>query len=190
MRIRIAEDLGLIEPGWQPIWIVDFPLVEFDSDNQRWHSLHHPFTAPKEEHVDLLGEDPGAILSRAYDLVLNGVEIGGGSIRNHRLDIQRRIFEVLGLSQESIEAKFGFLLNALTSGAPPHGGIAFGLDRISALLSGESSIRDVIAFPKTQRAYCPVTDAPNEISSEQLSELELRIKSTAAIMSQVPGKGG
>ena len=190
LRIRIAEDLGLIEPGWQPIWIVDFPLVEFDSDNQRWHSLHHPFTAPKEEHVDLLGEDPGAILSRAYDLVLNGVEIGGGSIRNHRLDIQRRIFEVLGLSQESIEAKFGFLLNALTSGAPPHGGIAFGLDRISALLSGESSIRDVIAFPKTQRAYCPVTDAPNEISSEQLNELELRIKSTAAIMSQVPGKGG
>ena len=154
---------------------------------RRWQALHHPFTAPKPAHVDRIEDDPGSVLSRAYDLVLNGVEIGGGSIRNHQLDIQRRVFKMLGLSEQSIEEKFGFLLTALACGAPPHGGIAFGIDRIAALLSGESSIRDVIAFPKTQRAYCPLTDAPNAIAQEQLDELELRIKPTAAVMNKPSG---
>ena len=179
LRNRIGADFEMIEEGWRPVWILDFPLVEYDADAGRWQALHHPFTAPKEDAFDLIEEDPGAVLSRAYDLVLNGVEIGGGSIRNHRFDIQHRIFRMLGLSDESINEKFGFLLTALTSGAPPHGGIAFGIDRIAALLAGETSIRDVIAFPKTQRAYCPLTDAPNAIAQDQLDELELRIKPTA-----------
>ena len=179
LRNRIGADFEIIEEGWRPVWILDFPLVEYDAEAGRWQALHHPFTAPKEDAFDLIEEDPGAVLSRAYDLVLNGVEIGGGSIRNHRFDIQHRIFRMLGLSDESINEKFGFLLTALTSGAPPHGGIAFGIDRIAALLAGETSIRDVIAFPKTQRAYCPLTDAPNAIAQDQLDELELRIKPTA-----------
>ena len=188
LRNQIGADLGLVEEGWKPVWIIDFPLVEYDAQMRRWQALHHPFTAPKQAHVDRIEEDPGSVLSRAYDLVLNGVEIGGGSIRNHQLDIQRRVFKMLGLSEQSIEEKFGFLLTALACGAPPHGGIAFGIDRIAALLSGESSIRDVIAFPKTQRAYCPLTDAPNAIAQEQLDELELRIKPTAAVMNKPSGE--
>ena len=187
LRNQIGADLGLVEEGWKPVWIIDFPLVEYDAQMRRWQALHHPFTAPKPAHVDRIEDDPGSVLSRAYDLVLNGVEIGGGSIRNHQLDIQRRVFKMLGLSEQSIEEKFGFLLTALACGAPPHGGIAFGIDRIAALLSGESSIRDVIAFPKTQRAYCPLTDAPNAIAQEQLDELELRIKPTAAVMNKPSG---
>ena len=186
LRVRLGEDMGLLQPGWQPVWVVDFPLVEFDAKENRWQSLHHPFTSPREEHFDWIEDNPGSVLSRAYDLVLNGVEIGGGSIRNHRLDLQRRIFRILGLSDESIDAKFGFLLEALKCGAPPHGGIAFGLDRIAALICNEDSIRDVIAFPKTQRAHCPLTDAPNEIDEAQLGELELRIRSTAAIFQDTP----
>ncbi len=182
LRNRIAADLGLIEDGWKPVWVVDFPLVEFDAQTRRWQALHHPFTAPKESSVTALEDDPESVLSRAYDLVMNGVEIGGGSIRNHRIDVQRRVFATLGLSDEDIEEKFGFLLTALACGAPPHGGIAFGIDRIAALLAGEVSIRDVIAFPKTQRAHCPLTDAPNAIAQDQLDELELRIKPTAATM--------
>lgn len=188
LRSHIGAELGLIEEGWKPVWIIDFPLVEYDAQMRRWQALHHPFTAPKQAHVDRIEDDPGSVLSRAYDLVLNGVEIGGGSIRNHQLDIQRRVFKMLGLSEQSIEEKFGFLLTALACGAPPHGGIAFGIDRIAALLSGESSIRDVIAFPKTQRAYCPLTDAPNAIAQEQLDELELRIKPTAAVMNKPSGE--
>ncbi len=182
LRNQLGADLGLVEEGWQPVWVVDFPLVEYDQESNRWQALHHPFTAPKEDALDEIQSDPGSVLSRAYDLVLNGVEIGGGSIRNHRLDVQRQIFRMLGLSEDSIDEKFGFLLTALSCGAPPHGGIAFGIDRIAALLAGESSIRDVIAFPKTQRAYCPLTDAPNAIATEQLNELELRVKTTASIM--------
>ncbi len=181
LRTRIAEDLGLIKEGWRPVWIVDFPLVDFDREQQRWQSLHHPFTAPKDSDIALLEESPGETLSKAYDLVLNGVEIGGGSIRNHKIDVQRRVFKLLGHFDDEIEEKFGFLLAALRSGAPPHGGVAFGIDRIVALLAGEHSIRDVIAFPKTQRAHCPLTEAPNTIDDGQLAELDLRIKSSASI---------
>ena len=184
LRVKIAGDLNQIESGWRPLWVVDFPLVEFDETDRRWYSVHHPFTAPKQSHVSDINESPESVLSRAYDLVLNGVEVGGGSIRNHSMETQNKIFSLLGLSAEEIDAKFGFLLNALRCGAPPHGGIAFGIDRIAALLSGEDSIREVIAFPKTQRAYCPLTNAPNEISTDQLDELELRLKPTAAIMNQ------
>ena len=182
LRCEIGRDLNMVKDGWFPLWVVDFPLVEFDKIGKRWQSVHHPFTAPRDESIESLEDDPSSILSKAYDLVLNGVEIGGGSIRNHRLDIQHRIFKILGLSDNEVEEKFGFLLGALASGAPPHGGIAFGIDRIVALLSNESSIRDVIAFPKTQRAMCPLTDAPNAVSMEQLDELALRVKPTAAIM--------
>ena len=184
LRVKIAGDLNQVESGWRPLWVVDFPLVEFDETDKRWYSVHHPFTAPKQSHVSDINESPESVLSRAYDLVLNGVEVGGGSIRNHSMETQNKIFSLLGLSAEEIDAKFGFLLNALRCGAPPHGGIAFGIDRIAALLSGEDSIREVIAFPKTQRAYCPLTNAPNEISTDQLDELELRLKPTAAIMNQ------
>lgn len=180
LRERLGRDLNLLADGFHPVWVVDFPLVEFDDNEKRWQALHHPFTSPRPEHLDLLDSDPAQVLSRAYDLVINGVEVGGGSIRNHRDDWQQKVFDLLGLSEDEIRSKFGFLLQALKSGAPPHGGIAFGLDRIAAMLCGEESIRDVIAFPKTQRAYCPLTEAPNEVGDRQLNELELRVKSTAA----------
>ena len=180
LRERLGRDLNLLADGFHPVWVVDFPLVEFDDNEKRWQALHHPFTSPRPEHLDLLDSDPAQVLSRAYDLVINGVEVGGGSIRNHLEDWQQKVFDLLGLSEDEIRSKFGFLLQALKSGAPPHGGIAFGLDRIAAMLCGEESIRDVIAFPKTQRAYCPLTEAPNEVGDRQLNELELRVKSTAA----------
>ncbi len=179
LRDKVGEDLGLLEEGWKLAWIVDFPLLEYDDAEKRWHATHHPFTSPNLEHADKLASDPSSVNSRAYDLVLNGVEIGGGSIRNHRADIQKKVFDALNLGDDEIQAKFGFLLEALQTGAPPHGGIAFGIDRIAALLAGEESIRDVIAFPKTQRAYCALTQAPNEISPSQLNELALRLKPSA-----------
>jgi aspartyl-tRNA synthetase len=179
LRIRLGHDLGLVEEGWRPVWVVDFPMFEMDDGNGRWQSLHHPFTAPRDDHVDLLAENPGAAMSRAYDLVLNGTELGGGSIRIHRPDIQRSVFDALGIEEAEAEEKFGFLLDALRFGAPPHGGIAFGIDRIVAMMSGVESIRDVIAFPKTQRASCLLTDAPGNVDNLQLRDLHIRLRKLA-----------
>jgi aspartyl-tRNA synthetase len=176
LRVRLGQDLGLMEPTWRPLWVVDFPMFEHDPASGRWVALHHPFTAPKEDQLDLLETDPGACLSRAYDMVLNGTEIGGGSIRIHREPVQRRVFKLLNISDSQAEDRFGFLLKALKLGAPPHGGIAFGLDRLVMLMTGAGSIRDVMAFPKTQTAACLLTDAPSPVDEAQLNELALRIR--------------
>lgn len=176
LRVKLAEDRGLMEDEWRPLWVVDFPMFEKDDKSNRWNSLHHPFTAPKAEHVDLLESDPGACLSRAYDMVLNGTELGGGSIRIHSQDIQEKVFTLLGIGEEEAQEKFGFLLDALRFGCPPHGGLAFGLDRLVMLMAGADSIRDVMAFPKTQTAGCLLTSAPSDVSQEQLRELSLRIR--------------
>ena len=175
LRLELARRLGLIEPGsFSFLWVTDFPLLEYDDEARRYTAVHHPFTAPREDQLDLLATDPGAVKSRAYDLVLNGSEIGGGSIRIHNPAMQQQIFKALGIDAEEAREKFGFLLRALELGAPPHGGIAFGVDRLMMLLTGSSSIRDVIAFPKTQKATCPLTDAPSPVARKQLTELHLR----------------
>ncbi|MBK1704444.1 aspartate--tRNA ligase [Halochromatium glycolicum] len=176
LRVRLGHDRGLISDDWQPLWVVDFPMFEKEPHTGRWTALHHPFTAPKEEQLDQLEEAPGECLSRAYDLVLNGTELGGGSIRIHREEVQRRIFRLLKITDEEANDRFGFLLNALKYGCPPHGGIAFGLDRLVMLMTGSHSIRDVMAFPKTQTASCLLTDAPSSVDEAQLKELALRIK--------------
>ncbi len=176
LRLKLGEEHGLVRAGWRPLWIVDFPLFEYDAEARRWVSLHHPFTAPREEDAERVDIDPANVRARAYDLVLNGEEIGGGSIRIHRADLQRRVFGVLGIDEAEAHRKFGFLLEALKYGAPPHGGIAFGLDRIVALMAGCDSIRDVIAFPKTQKAACLLTEAPSPVSEEQLRELHIRLR--------------
>jgi aspartyl-tRNA synthetase len=176
LRVRLGQDRGLLAEGWHPVWVVDFPMFERDAVNQRWVALHHPFTAPKEEQLDLLESDPGACVSRAYDMVLNGTEIGGGSIRIHRDAVQRQVFKLLAITDEQAEDRFGFLLKALRFGCPPHGGIAFGLDRLVMLMTGATSIRDVMAFPKTQSAACLLTDAPSPVDEHQLKELALRIR--------------
>ncbi|HSO82216.1 aspartate--tRNA ligase [Thiocapsa sp.] len=176
LRVRLGQDRGLLAEGWHPVWVVDFPMFERDAVNLRWVALHHPFTAPKEEQLDLLQSDPGACLSRAYDMVLNGTEIGGGSIRIHRDAVQRQVFKLLAITDEQTEDRFGFLLKALRFGCPPHGGIAFGLDRLVMLMTGATSIRDVMAFPKTQSAACLLTDAPSVVDENQLKELALRIR--------------
>ena len=177
LRVRLGHDLGRVEPGWKPVWIVDFPLMEWNRDEKRWQSLHHPFTAPKD--ADLSGRDPGQLLSRAYDMVLNGVELGGGSIRNHRSGLQSEILNLLGIGEREAREKFGFLLDALEYGAPPHGGIAFGIDRLVAMMTGVGSIREVIAFPKTQKASCLLTEAPGQVDADQLKELGLKLKTPA-----------
>ncbi|MEM9100734.1 MAG: aspartate--tRNA ligase [Pseudomonadota bacterium] len=175
LRIKLAEDLGLIKDEWKPLWVVDFPM--FEEVDGRLHSLHHPFTAPAIESIDDLRNQPRDIISRAYDMVLNGSEIGGGSIRIHTPEMQQAVFELLGIGSEEAKDKFGFLLDALKYGCPPHGGIAFGLDRIVMLMTESTSIRDVIAFPKTQSASCPLTEAPSIVSPEQLTELGIRVAS-------------
>ncbi|MCW8964730.1 MAG: aspartate--tRNA ligase, partial [Gammaproteobacteria bacterium] len=180
VRVKLGHDLGLSEGGWRPVWIIDFPMFEWDEKENRLTALHHPFTAPSTESSDELKENAGTMLSRAYDIVLNGSEIGGGSIRIHRTDIQETVFGLLGIGEEEARDKFGFLLDALKYGCPPHGGIAFGLDRLVMLMSGAESIRDVMAFPKTQTASCPLTQAPSDVGDNQLRDLGLRRRKTQA----------
>jgi len=185
LRVKIghsdfAKANQLFEDDWRPLWVVDFPMFEYDDQAQRWSACHHPFTAPKDGHEDYLATDPGLALAKAYDMVLNGWEIGGGSVRIHREAVQSKVFRALNIGAEEARAKFGFLLDALQYGAPPHGGIAFGLDRIVTMMSGAESIRDVIAFPKTQRAQCLLTDAPSEVDDKQLRELHIRLRAHAS----------
>jgi aspartyl-tRNA synthetase len=181
LRVRLGHDRNLVEDSWQPLWVVDFPLFEWDEGEKRWFSLHHPFTAPRIDDPEALSTNPGQVVSRAYDMVLNGSEIGGGSVRIHRTETQSAVFKMLGISDDEAQEKFGFLLEALKYGCPPHGGIAFGLDRLVMLMSGASSIREVIAFPKTQTAHCPLTNAPGVVPDPQLKELGIRLR-------KVPGK--
>ncbi|WP_295543142.1 aspartate--tRNA ligase [uncultured Thiohalocapsa sp.] len=176
LRVKLGHDRGLAADAWRPLWVVDFPMFERDAHTGRWVALHHPFTAPKDDQLERLERDPGNVESRAYDLVLNGTEVGGGSIRIHREDVQRRIFRLLKIADEDADARFGFLLKALKYGCPPHGGIAFGLDRLVMLMTASTSIRDVMAFPKTQTAACMLTDAPSAVDEAQLHELALRIR--------------
>jgi len=176
LRVKIGHEKGHAGSGWKPLWVVDFPMFEYDEEAKRWNAMHHPFTAPKDGHEDRLARDPGAALAKAYDLVLNGSEIGGGSVRIHREEVQSKAFRALSIGAEEAKQKFGFLLEALQYGAPPHGGIAFGLDRIVAMMAGAESIRDVIAFPKTQRAQDLLTHAPSPVDEKQLRELHIRLR--------------
>ena len=176
LRIKVGEDLELLEGEWRPLWVVDFPMFEWDDQHDRWSPLHHPFTSPKLDQIELLDSDPGNCKSRAYDMVMNGVELGGGSIRIHQPEVQQKIFRLLEIGDQEAEEKFGFLLTALKYGCPPHGGLAFGLDRVVMLMTGSKSIRDVMAFPKTQTAACMLTSAPSEVSLEQLRELSIRVR--------------
>ena len=176
LRLKIGQDLKLVESGWRPLWVLDFPMFEWEEAEKRWVAMHHPFTAPQSDDTVALRAAPAATLAKAYDMVLNGSEIGGGSVRIHRQEMQSTVFELLGIGAEEAQKKFGFLLDALKFGAPPHGGIAFGLDRLAMLMAGADSIREVIAFPKTQTAADPLTDAPTEVSEAQLRELHVRVR--------------
>jgi aspartyl-tRNA synthetase len=177
LRIKIGHEKGYVNgKAWEPLWVVDFPMFEYDDEEKRWSACHHPFTSPKDGHDELMKTNPGECLAKAYDLALNGWEIGGGSVRIHKADVQARVFEALGIGEEEQRLKFGFLLDALRYGAPPHGGLAFGLDRIVTMMTGAESIRDVIAFPKTQRAQCLLTDAPSAVDEKQLRELHIRLR--------------
>ena len=180
LRIKLGHDRGLVEAGWRFLWVVDFPMFEHDERENRWNALHHPFTAPATDNPDELQADPGGMLSRAYDMVLNGTELGGGSVRIHKMEMQQQVFRLLGIDEQEAEDKFGFLLTALKYGCPPHGGIAFGLDRMVMLMAGASSIRDVMAFPKTQTASCLLTQAPAPVSERQLRDLSIRLRKPQA----------
>jgi aspartyl-tRNA synthetase len=179
LRLKVGQDRGLARPGWQILWVVDFPMFEWDEEGRRWSAMHHPFTSPQDDDAAALRAFPAGALARAYDMVLNGSEIGGGSVRIHREEMQSTVFELLGIDAAEATAKFGFLLEALKLGAPPHGGIAFGLDRLAMLMAGADSIREVIAFPKTQTAADPLTDAPTAVSEAQLQELHIRVRPPA-----------
>jgi aspartyl-tRNA synthetase len=185
LRVKIGHSdfgrkQGLFEDTWAPLWVVDFPMFEYDDDAGRWNAVHHPFTAPKDGHEDLMDTDPGACLAKAYDMVLNGWELGGGSVRIHRAEVQSKVFKALGITAEDAQLKFGFLLDALQYGAPPHGGLAFGLDRLVTMMAKAESIRDVIAFPKTQRAQCLLTGAPSTVDEGQLRDLHIRLRNPQA----------
>ncbi|MDD2808649.1 aspartate--tRNA ligase [Rhodoferax sp.] len=186
LRIKVGHSEfgkknGLFDNRWAPLWVVDFPMFEYDEESDRWMAVHHPFTAPKDGHEDLMVSDPGKCISKGYDMVLNGWEMGGGSVRIHRADVQKKVFDALKITPEEAQLKFGFLLDALQYGAPPHGGLAFGLDRIITLMTGAESIRDVIAFPKTQRAQCLLTQAPSPVDEKQLRELHIRLRTAEAV---------
>jgi len=176
LRVKIGHEKGFAVQGWKPLWVVDFPMFEYDDEAKRWVAMHHPFTAPKDGHEDYLATGPSKAIAKAYDMVLNGSEIGGGSVRIHREEVQSKVFRALAIDAAEAKLKFGYLLDALQYGAPPHGGIAFGLDRIVAMMAGTESIRDVIAFPKTQRAQCLLTQAPSPVDEKQLRELHIRLR--------------
>jgi aspartyl-tRNA synthetase len=176
LRMKIGHEKGHAEQGWRPVWVLDFPAYEYDEDAKRWAAAHHPFTSPKDEHVALMESDPGSVLAKAYDVALNGLEVGGGSVRIHRAEVQQKQFRVLGIGEEEQRAKFGFLLDALSFGAPPHGGIAFGLDRLVGLMAGVDQIRDVIAFPKTQRGQDLMVETPSTVTEKQLRDLHIRLR--------------
>ncbi len=189
LRVRIGHEKGFVNGrAWEPVWIVDFPMFDYDDQERRWTACHHPFTSPKDEHLALLKSEPGSCLAKAYDLALNGSELGGGSVRIHRAAVQEQVFKALGIGDEEAQLKFGFLLDALKYGAPPHGGLAFGLDRIVTMMAGAESIRDVIAFPKTQRAQCLLTDAPSSVDEKQLRELHIRLRQKVETQVEI-GKG-
>jgi aspartyl-tRNA synthetase len=186
LRTKLGHDKGFLNgKAWEPAWVIDFPMFDYSEEDKRWVACHHPFPSPKDEHLELLTTDPGKCLAKAYDMALNGWEIGGGSVRIHRADVQSKVFRALKIGAEEARAKFGFLLDALQYGAPPHGGIAFGLDRIVTMMAGAESIRDVIAFPKTQRAQCLLTDAPSEVDEKQLRELHIRLRQKVETQAEV-----
>ncbi len=186
LRVKVGhsefgKSRGLVQGEWEPLWVVDFPMFEYDAAAQRWNAVHHPFTSPKDGHEDWLETDPGRCLAKAYDVVLNGIELGGGSVRIHREEVQSKVFRALKIDAAEAQAKFGFLLDALRYGAPPHGGIAIGLDRFVMLMTGAESLRDVIAFPKTQRAQDLLTNAPGPVDERQLRELHIRLRNVQAV---------